>query len=514
MRDLKTNKETNLCRRFQEEGIALALVEHELPAEDENFWLSHVEHCEDCLACVADLLYADSKMKSLAIALHASEKQVEESPDEIMSLDSLEIESNLHEDLFDFDGELLLARGTRLTPAIIGILRSRGIEKIKFRKAEAETPAIVEETESADNLNGFGKPGIEKISESGNQTDRSPNRRIEYLDDDEETPLDTGDFREGFFFAGETSLEPRFKKQAYIKLIEKITPSEAISQDTKVRAISTIENSLARVHDGEAIEIKAIREITNEVINQLLENENKTLSLADLFLFSSKLYTHSFNTLVIFTVCAKSINISRENIISAGEAVLLHDIGRVVQHKAEKDDKDYYRNHPMRGYRHLMKMGGLNEKMLSLVLNHHERFDGKGFPRGIAADKLSILDQLLIVSNTYDKAVTDPVHKVKRDFHSAAQIIYQSPNKLVSADITNVFLNVFGIYPPGTYVRLKSGEEGLIKEANYARPFQPIVTLIKDRNGSNLPESLEIDLRELEHSSIERSIDIAPLLEN
>lgn len=510
MREIKTNKETDLCRRFQEEGIALALIEHELSMLDENSWLNHVEHCEDCLACIADLLDADSKMKSLAIALHISEQQVnEKTTDEVMSLDSLKIESNLHEDLFDNNGDLLLAKGTRLTPVIVGILRSRGVEKIRFRKSEEQVSEIVEKIEPVSDVNVF-----EKASGFIDVPDQPSNRRIEYMDDDEETAYEAGDFREGFFFAGETSIEPRFKKQAYINLIEKLSPSEAISQDTKIRAINALESSLARVHDGEAIEIEPIRAITKEIISQLLENENKTLSLADLFLFSSKLYTHSFNTLVIFTVCAKSINISKENIISAGEAVLLHDIGRAVRQQVEKDDKDYYRNHPMRGYRHLMKMGGLNEKMLSLVLNHHERFDGKGFPRGIASDKLSLLDQLLIVSNTYDKAVTDPVHKVKRDFHSAAQIVYQSPNKLVSADITNVFLNVFGIYPPGTYVRLKSGEEGLIKEANYARPFQPIVTLIKDRNGNNLPETLEIDLRELEHSSIERSIDIAPLLEN
>jgi hypothetical protein len=50
MRDLKINKEIDLCRRFHEEGIALALVDHELSTEDENFWLNHVEHCEECMA--------------------------------------------------------------------------------------------------------------------------------------------------------------------------------------------------------------------------------------------------------------------------------------------------------------------------------------------------------------------------------------------------------------------------------------------------------------------------------
>ena len=64
----KIIKKEDLCRRFVDEGIALALLEHKLSPEQENFWLKHIEKCESCMAVIADVLYADSQMKSLSLA--------------------------------------------------------------------------------------------------------------------------------------------------------------------------------------------------------------------------------------------------------------------------------------------------------------------------------------------------------------------------------------------------------------------------------------------------------------
>ena len=321
------------------------------------------------------------------------------------------------------------------------------------------------------------------------------------------------DFREGFFFAGEVTKRPRFQAKEYAQLVGRVTHREAIKEATKRRAFKTLTESFELLHSNLKVNLDEVREAARDVVNEILADEAKTVSILDMYLISSKIYSHSFNTLVIFTALLKHMHFDRKDIISAGEAALMHDIGRVIPRRDDEVDIDIYRNHPMRGYRFLMKQGSYNEKLLTSVLNHHERFDGLGFPRRIAGDKLSMLDQLLIVANRYDQAVTDPIHDVKRDFHKAAQLIYQSPGVLVAPEIVNAFLNIMGIYPPGTYVKLKSGEEGIVREANYMRPFQPKITLLRTSDGRDLDEPIDIDLREFENNSIERCLDIVSLFD-
>lgn len=524
MKKLEITDTVDLCKRFMEEGIALALLEHQLTPEQEDFWLEHIEKCESCMAIMADVLYADSEMKSLSLILNkdcslkqdidtqTDEQQTEKS--EYFSLDNIELETELKEDLFNGDSELLLARGTLITPTILEILQSRGISEVRFR--ETPSPNESEPVESSEDENKGGDSGdvMEDIASRVGELEKTSDVFSDEASSDETTVGVSKDFSEGFFFAGETTEEPSFNSRDYVSLIEKVSHREAIRQETKLLALNTLESALKALQQGASVDLEPVRDVAKDVVSEMLKDESKTLSLMDLFLFNSKVYSHSLNTLVIFTALAKVLDFEKEDILVAGEAVLMHDIGRILQTADGDDDPNAYRNHPMAGYRHLMKHGGFNEKMLTLVLNHHERYDGKGFPRGIIGEKLGIVDQIMIVANAYDLAITDNLHNVKRDFHAAAQMIYQSPNVLVSSEITNAFLNVFGIYPPGSYIKLRSGEEGIVREANYLRPFQPHVTLLMDNKGNEMPEPLDIDLRELENTSIERSLDIAPLLEN
>jgi HD-GYP domain-containing protein (c-di-GMP phosphodiesterase class II) len=492
------NKSGDACRIFRDEGKALSLIEHELSPKEEDYWLAHINTCEHCMAIVADILDTDAQMKHLAISTIKNELENQQSEENYFQLSDLHIETELPEDLFGQHDELLLARGTRVTPAILDILRFRGIDKVKFRKSSLVVDVDTEEI--TDEIPREEPKPVGPIYMSS-------------LEGEFEPAVVSQDFRDGFFFAGELTREARFQSQHYINFVGQVTHREAIRQETKQRAINTLENSLKSLHNGFVTDLKPVRETAADIVEQIILDDHKTLSLMDLFLFSSKIYCHSFNTLVIFTALAKAMNFEKGEIIDAGQAVLLHDIGRVLKIDEPDQLHDIHRNHPMNGYKFLMKQSGFNEGKLTIVLNHHERFDGKGFPRSIKGEKLGLLDQVCILANYYDQAVTDPVHNVKREFHSAAQLIYQSPNILVSTEVTNAFLNVFGIYPPGSYIRLRSGEEGIVREANYLRPFQPVITLLRDSKGQNLPEPIEVDMRELEHSSIERAIDLAPILE-
>jgi HD-GYP domain-containing protein (c-di-GMP phosphodiesterase class II) len=98
---------------------------------------------------------------------------------------------------------------------------------------------------------------------------------------------------------------------------------------------------------------------------------------------------------------------------------LLHDIGKlsvpctVLRKPGPLDDAEFavIRTHPAAGVRLLRDLGGFPDGALRLVLDHHERLDGSGYPRGLPGDELDVETRILAVCDVYDALVSDRVYR-------------------------------------------------------------------------------------------------------
>jgi HD-GYP domain-containing protein (c-di-GMP phosphodiesterase class II) len=98
---------------------------------------------------------------------------------------------------------------------------------------------------------------------------------------------------------------------------------------------------------------------------------------------------------------------------------LLHDIGKlslpsaILQKPAALDEDEYeiVKLHPERGRELLLELGGFDESVTRLVLDHHERLDGTGYPRGVTAEALDLPTRIIAVCDVYDALVSDRVYR-------------------------------------------------------------------------------------------------------
>jgi putative nucleotidyltransferase with HDIG domain len=98
---------------------------------------------------------------------------------------------------------------------------------------------------------------------------------------------------------------------------------------------------------------------------------------------------------------------------------LLHDIGKlsipnsILQKPGALDDDEFaiIKRHPTHGHELLAELGGFNDGVARLVLDHHERLDGSGYPRGLIADELSLETRILAVCDVYDALVSPRVYR-------------------------------------------------------------------------------------------------------
>jgi HD-GYP domain-containing protein (c-di-GMP phosphodiesterase class II) len=98
---------------------------------------------------------------------------------------------------------------------------------------------------------------------------------------------------------------------------------------------------------------------------------------------------------------------------------LLHDVGKlavplaVLRKPGPLDDDEFaaIKRHPADGRRLLEELGGFPEPVRALVSDHHERLDGSGYPRGLAADEMPVETRILAVCDVYDALVSDRVYR-------------------------------------------------------------------------------------------------------
>jgi HD-GYP domain-containing protein (c-di-GMP phosphodiesterase class II) len=111
-------------------------------------------------------------------------------------------------------------------------------------------------------------------------------------------------------------------------------------------------------------------------------------------------------------------------LVAAEEAYLGARVRALMERPADKDtsterhtgtlgDDEYaiVKLHPERGYELLSELGGFDESVSRLVLDHHERLDGSGYPRGVHADDLDLATRILAVCDVYDALVSKRVYR-------------------------------------------------------------------------------------------------------
>jgi HD-GYP domain-containing protein (c-di-GMP phosphodiesterase class II) len=128
---------------------------------------------------------------------------------------------------------------------------------------------------------------------------------------------------------------------------------------------------------------------------------------------------HTRRVAMLAVQVGEALGLSRGRLRQLALGGLLHDMGKlsvpsaVLQKPGALDDDEFaeIRKHPEAGERLLRELGGFPAGVLRLVLDHHERLDGSGYPRGLGAEDLDVETRILAICDVYDALVSDRVYR-------------------------------------------------------------------------------------------------------
>lgn len=265
-------------------------------------------------------------------------------------------------------------------------------------------------------------------------------------------------------------------------------------------AVETVINVMGEVRMGKIPQAEPVNNVVNELSESVFSDPNAMLGLTMIKNYDNYLYNHCVNVSIMSLSLAKAMKLDKMEMHAVGVAGLLHDIGKtgvsedIIRKPGglSSEEWDKLKEHPVLGSNIVKRMEKMVEMVGRLVFEHHIRYDRSGYPQ--TTDTLHPFSQIITICDAYDALTTLRVYQQPHNPVEALKIMTNLSGKHFNPETLKTFINMIGLYPVGTLVRLSSGEIGVVTKLNHATPFTPMLKVVFDESGNAVQTPFDLDL--------------------
>lgn len=237
-----------------------------------------------------------------------------------------------------------------------------------------------------------------------------------------------------------------------------------------------------------------ITTITTQLMDELLSKKNVLINLVDIKSMDNYTYQHSVNVAVLSLILGIRLNLNKLELYDLCIGALLHDIGKILIPKEIlfKPDSltgsefDLVKQHSAKGFDYTRKITELSAMARVIALQHHERFDGKGYPDKRKGTDIHKFARIVSIADVYDALTSDRSYRRALSPNEALEYIMANGSTQFDYEMVKVFTKVVVPYPEGTLVKLSTGEYAVINEVFQSYPLRPKVKIVK----SDIPQRI------------------------
>ena len=256
---------------------------------------------------------------------------------------------------------------------------------------------------------------------------------------------------------------------------------------------------LGRSLDGD----RAVKTVDG-MVDSIFRNQDALTSLTRLKSFDDYTFQHSLNVSVLTLALGRHLGILKDELRRLGIGAILHDLGKmrvpeeILNKPGRLTDEEFavMKTHPLHGAKLLMDTDAVPDDSATVALNHHERFNGRGYPRGLEGMSIGKFGLISAIVDVYDAITSDRVYHKGMESHQALQKIYEWSKTDFYPVYVHKFVQCLGIYPVGSMVELDTGEVGVVCRQNRADLIRPVVRLVRGADGAPLARPLDVDVSE------------------
>ncbi len=309
---------------------------------------------------------------------------------------------------------------------------------------------------------------------------------------------------------GTTAAEPEEEPEALDLLQSRLIYNNARNASRKVFQ----EARLGRVPSSG--EVKAT---VQGMVDGVLKSRHSLLALTMIKSYDEYLFNHSVNVGILSIALGEHLGHTGEALHDLGVGAFLHDLGKVnwpdeIYRKARdlsEEEWQIVKSHPEEGVKLIFRMEAISLVSLRPVLEHHMRHDRSGYPSRPRDYQIHPFGIVVQTADVYDAITTARPYQAAMEPTRAIARMKELAGTAFDPAVLEKFIEMLGIYPAGTVVRLDTGELALVLRPNREDSARPVVRLLRDPAGNDIREKREVDLLEKDPvtSAYRRSILVA-----
>ena len=230
--------------------------------------------------------------------------------------------------------------------------------------------------------------------------------------------------------------------------------------------------------------VRQATQLVNQIAGSILSAPELALHLMTDKAGGEEMYFHSLTVTMLSLMMARDIKLPPEHITALGLGALFHDIGRTdipsrILMKKEAlthAEQELYKMHCQYGVEIAERLQ-LSPAAISIVAEHHEMYDGSGYPKALAGERIKLLPRIVAITNHYDMLCNPSNAGVAMTPHEALSLMFTKQRGKFDPKLLQVFVRCLGVYPPGTIVQLSNGVVGMVVTINASKPLKPTVMI-------------------------------------
>lgn len=278
---------------------------------------------------------------------------------------------------------------------------------------------------------------------------------------------------------------------------------DVVADETRINAIRTVRENFNQLEKNHSLNTRAVKGIVSNIVDELLANRDILLSLSDIRAFDDYTYAHSVNVCILAIMTGITMGYDNTQMNELGIGALLHDIGkirinlRVLNKPGDLTREEFkeIKRHPEFGFKILRDYQDLSLLSTHVAYQHHERWDGQGYPRNLIGEDILEYARIVAVADVYDALLANRPYRAAYSINQSLNILKRmSGIYLDPACVTALIANI-AVYPIGTVVELNTGDTGIVVDTNREHPTRPIIKIIFNSRGQRTEH--EVDLSKL-----------------
>lgn len=251
-------------------------------------------------------------------------------------------------------------------------------------------------------------------------------------------------------------------------------------------ASSTVTDLMLAARAGRTVDAALLEPVVGKMIESVLRNPDALAPLARLKQMDAYATEHAVATTALIIALGQQQGVPQPELEKLALGTLLKDIGQssmatkliTKPGMLSKSEYTLVQSHVEEGLAVLEATSRLSETSVAVVLEHHERYNGCGYPYRMAGDEISLAGRMAAIVDTYDAMTSDRPYRPAISPALALRQLYDQGGTQFDPSLIAAFVRTVGIYPVGTLVRLESGHLAVVEEVHHDNLLSPVVRVI------------------------------------